>query len=223
MDNRINNYQSFKGAFLIKAIPDKIKPQLTELFPKHRQIFDNFQNNGDVFLVVKNSKDLLAANFIKENKFQFKYYPELNTKSGFDSEKPQAVSDIINSTKPKVITSIKEMFEFLKPINKSLKTVQSDNISQILTSVGLDAEDVKIKGFKGYKLVTDKEGKVVARISPSGKFGMKFVFIEPKNAEASPLRYAVDNNGNIVAQYSSFKGIKQFRDNFNAAVEYNKK
>ena len=49
LDNVMPN-TSFKGGFRIRNIGDANKAELNNLFKRGKQIFDNFENEGDVFI-----------------------------------------------------------------------------------------------------------------------------------------------------------------------------
>lgn len=219
-----NGSINFNGAFLIKSFSPQAQMELLKLIPKKKILFDNFQKEGNVLFVTKPSKDILAADFIKGNHLKFKYYPALSTKSGFVENHPDEAAKILKSNKDNVITTLKDMFKYLTPKPKAKKAPKDrrDILEHVFKALELDQSDVIIKKTNGYTLLTDKTGRPMARISPQGRFGTNFVLVEGKNSDESSKRYAIDEAGNIIAKYSSFKGFKQFRKNFAAAVHFNK-
>jgi len=228
MDNRINNNVNFQGAFVIKSISAEAKSELLELIPKKRQLFNDFKKEGDILLVTRNSQNTTVADFIRKNHLKFRYYPPLCTKSGFDDEKPLEAAKKLAENKNSVITTLRDMYENLKPkvklvIEKPVKIDRRNNMESVLKALKLDSSGIVTNKTNGYTTLSDKNGKVIARVSPKGKFGTYFVFVEPKNTDEDALRYAIDESGNIIAKYVSFKGLAQFKKNFMAAVNFNKK
>ena len=56
LDNIMPN-TSFKGGFRIRNIGEANKAELNNLFKKRKQIFDNFENEGDVFITLRDEMD----------------------------------------------------------------------------------------------------------------------------------------------------------------------
>lgn len=117
--------------------------------------------------------------------------------------------------------SINQSNGLVKP-PKKVQNSKKALVEKSLTALNLDPKDYVAKSKKGVVSVFDKSGKRVAKISPEGKYGISFVFVEPRTVDESPLRYAIDKNGEIIFQYKSLSGIEQFRKNFSQAVKFSK-
>ena len=89
------NSTSFLGGFRFKQMPIEAKNEFPNVIKKGRQIFYDFENKGDVFILTRGEKDYAVIKFIRKNKLESVYYPELNTKMGMDDEKPEELSKLI--------------------------------------------------------------------------------------------------------------------------------
>lgn len=218
MDNNI----SFNGAFLIKKPTQQIKEDILGVLGKRRQIMHNFNSYGDSFYVVRDSKDKGIANFIIKNNLDFKYYPGLNTKSGFDAQLYNEAKEIIKKSDSKVITSQVQLKKFFE---KSLirKAKKEDNgqalIQKTLQAINLNSNEYQLSTEKGYTIVRNKEGQSAALISPPAKFGITYAYVFPKNTSDEPLRCAIDYEGNIIYKFTGISEALRFKKNFMGAVK----
>lgn len=220
MDNNIN----FKGAFWLKQPTKTVKRDILPVLGKHRQIFNNFTQEGDILYITRKGCDKNVAEFITHHRTEFEYYPTLSTKSGFDDEKPKEALEIISKCGTKPITKRGQLAEYfkLKPFDYAVNTKRKNNtITQSLKALGLDSKETVVKEKNGYFVIKDAKGNLLAKISGPGQYGISFAYVEPKNFDESPLRYAI-RNGEIIFQYTSESGRKQFLINYNKAVKANK-
>ena len=74
-----------------------------------------------------------------------------------------------------------------------------------------------IKNKNGYSMITDTSGKLLAKVSAPGRYGISFAYVEPKTTDDSPLRYAI-KEGKVIFEYTSENGRLQFIKNYNKAV-----
>ena len=221
MDNSIN----FKGAILLKQpIKNNLDKKILKELGTHRQIFENFTPEGDILYITRKGRDKSIADFLTHHKTKYEFYPNLSTKSGFDNELYNEAREILANSDTKPLTTKNQLINYfkLKVYKPAFSTKRKDNpIEQSMKALGFNSKDQIINKKNGYYEIVDKNGLLLARISGPGQYGISFAFVEPKNADESPLRYAV-RGGEIIFQYTSESGRAQFLKNYNRAVKANK-
>ena len=114
--DKINNI-NFKGSFLInyKNVPVGTRKNLETVIGKNgKVVFDNFANKKEsVMYVLRNSKDKAVADFVEQNKLDFKYYPEINTQFRFDSDDESTLVNYIKNNKPKIISNLNDLLPLI--------------------------------------------------------------------------------------------------------------
>lgn len=214
-----NTYNtSFKGGFRFPNMPQEAKEKLPELIRKRKQIFDNFEKEGDVFYLVRDSWDKRVMRFIQEHKLKFEYYPQISTKSGLDTEEPEGLTKLLKKLKPKPVTTITQLRKAISTnIQASLvKSPEEENIKRIFDALRLDFENYKSStSLNGCIVLTDIESGKRIHISPASKNGINYVLVEPKSLDLCVERYAIAEDGQILAEYKTPDGIRQFKKNFN--------
>lgn len=219
MENNIN----FKGAIILKQpTKNNIEKKMLKVIGSHNQILNNFTPEGDILYITRKGADKNVAELLSHHRTKYEFYTDLSTKSGFDREKPDENKNILASTKEKVLTTKDELINFfkLKEFKPPFSKKRKDNpIENSLKALGFDNQ--KVKQRNGYSEVINSDGKLLARISGPGQYGISFAFVEPKNMDESPLRYAL-RGGEIIFQYTSESGRAQFLKNYNNAVKANK-
>ena len=117
---QINNLSStnFQGGFRLQNLSPEVQAKVPNIVNKHRQIFNNFERQGDIFLSVRDGADFKVANFIKKHKIAFEYYPNINTKSKLDNERPWELTNLIAITQEAPIKTLGSLKNFL--VKKSL-------------------------------------------------------------------------------------------------------
>ena len=117
MYNSVSN-TSFKGSYLInyKNSSKLARQNFENAIGEHkRQIFENFNNKKEqVLYVMKNSKDYDAAQVIRKHYLNFKYFPTMDTKLRFDTEKPEEVINYINENKLSTITKFADLIKYVE-------------------------------------------------------------------------------------------------------------
>lgn len=125
--------------------------------------------------------------------------------------------------KHKQHTPIKKAKDLAAKFAKPVIEHKFDFIDRSLKTLKLDGKGYTIQSNKGVILVFDKKtNKLAAKISPPGKFGINYAFVEPKTTDEGPLRYALDKNGKIIFQFTSLSGANQFSKNFSEALKFSK-
>ena len=219
----INNIGStnFKGGFRFPNMPAEAKEKLPEVVKKRRQIFDNFEKSGDVFYTVRDKSDGKLIKFIQNHNLTFEYYPQISTKSGLDTEEPQKLSKLLKDTRPTPITTLTQLKKAISGRKNDGKTLLASDkdIEKIFETLELELDKVKTTvSPSGCKIVKDLETGEKIWISPASKNNIHYVLIEPKSLEQNVERYAISKDGQILAEYKSINGIKQFKENFNSTL-----
>lgn len=218
----INNqyHQSFSGGFRFKNVSPDTQTQISELIKKRgKQVFVDFENKGDVFLVVRDKYDEIVADFAKRNKLPLEYYPQISTKSGLDSECPELLSELLktNNYEP-----IKTGHQFRKLILNRKKTnfieeKSPEYINNILKSLCIDNKH-PIQTKKGVKIVVDNEFDRKILVSPPSRYNIHYVMVQPNSPNLPIERYAIASDGMILQKYQTPEGIKKFLKSFNALL-----
>ncbi len=215
MDNNIN----FTGTFLIKRPSIEVKQALSEVLGSRKIIYEKFKGGRDVLYVVRDSADKNVANVIQKNHLSFKYYPDLNTGSGFDVNHPDKAAEIIKNAGKNFTTKIEKVLSRLEALQPK-KKVKDNPIDRVLGALSFEAEEFESRYKGGYTSLFDQKGHLRIRISPTSKNGFNFVTVFPKYNDEKVLRYAIDSNGQIAWTYGP--NSQQFQKSFTEAVEYNK-
>lgn len=231
MEIKNNNSPQFKGSFLInyKNTLPELKAGLEEVIGKnHKQMFENFNGKKDnVMYVLKNSKDTKVANYIKENKMKFKFYPEVNTKCRFDEQEPEFVIEYIKKNKPTYYTNTDEMMTALANrgvrIKKKPEGVNALAVDNILNTLQFSRKEGEINLIRDgiVSFVNNSTGDKII-ISPSTKLGTRFVYSVPSKEYETIKRYAFDEQGNILKTFDRPDGIKTFNEQFQKAIKLKK-
>ena len=216
MERNMDNKISFNGTFLLKRPTKTVKNEIAELCGNKRKMIFDF--NPDMLCVVRDSKDKAIADYIMKKDLSFKYYQELNTTSGFDIAHPDKAKAILEGHTP--ISSTKELrIKFPKPVEKEKKF---SFIDRSMKALHLNPETHTTRSIRGTIHVYDKNQNLKARISPPGKFGINYAYVQPKTTDDAPLRFALDKNGKIIFEYTTLSGAKQFQKNFSDALRHSK-
>ncbi len=248
MDNSIN----FKGTFLIHKPSVEVKQALSSAIGKKKHIFNNFINPNDTLYVVRDSADKKIAETIKNlSDVQFEYYPNLSTKSGFETKNLNKAIQIIQNYKGEIInTTDKLLAKIKKPVkfsktyinkihDKNIKAIEkeasvkfNDNelIKGVDTQSGVYTIKAPVKDSNGHP-----EKRTILRVSPPGRFGICYAEYIPLSAKEDTRRIAINRNGKKIFEYineksdttsetiSKEKNVPSvFENNFQAAKKYYK-
>jgi len=104
---QVNNITdtNFQGGFRFKQMPVVARKDLTEFITTKKQVFNDFEAIGDVFLVTRDKTNSKVAQFIRKHNLKFEFYPTINTKCGLDTEMPEKLTQLISSIKEAPITT----------------------------------------------------------------------------------------------------------------------
>ena len=202
---------NFTGGYRFRNMPLEAKSKLPEISNKWKQVFYDFENIGDVFLVTRDKLDTKVFKFIKENKLNFEYYPQITTKSGLDTEEPQKLSQLINNLNVKPITTLSQLSNSIHKQIASKKVEENalEYSDKILKTLHIDTRNLEQKIANGIVILNDKEFERKIHISRPKK-GIHYVLIEPYSPTISSSRYAIDINGNFIESFNTPDKIKEF-------------
>lgn len=228
MYNSVSN-TSFKGSYLItyKNSSKVARECFESAIGEHkRQIFDAFDGKkGQVFYVMKHSKDYDAAQVVRQHHLNFKYFPKMDTKLRFDTEKPEEVINYINENNPEPITKLADLMKYVENYRIRCRAKYKDVAPQkslvetILENLKIEMNGEKTKDSRGIITIKDEQNKGLVVISPKSKFGISYVFHKPANKYENEKRYAVSETGEVLATFNSPDGIKRFKECFVKATK----
>lgn len=225
MRNNIDNSLSFKGAFLINyknTVPEIRTGFEKAIGNKKRQIFSAFKGDKDTVLyVLKNSKDYDAAEFIKRNGVKFKYMPTMDTNCRFDEYYPEEAVKYIEEQKPKVISKLTELMDYVKANRvhcRARKDSQIPFYKKVLDKLFITITGTRTVDNKGITKIIDAEKDGFMLLSPKKSNGISYMYIKPSNDYDPTQRLMVDENANILAKFEGVDQITLFKERFNEAV-----
>lgn len=217
----INSYSNinFRGAFRIKPSETLAQKEIPELFTQGRQIFNNILEKGDKVIVLRDNYDKRVGNYIREKNLQnIEYYPQINTKSGLDSEEPQGLLNLINDKTKKVITQLDEIFLVISGQKKDKKPRKTPNIEKevrkISNALRLNIENPKILSNKKSTIIRDDDKKRTIEIIGLNK-ATSYVYLKPDSLSESSTRCIIDGKGNLVKKFETPNEILKFLKLFN--------
>ena len=131
------------------------------------------------------------------------------------------ISKLLKDTRPTPITTLTQLKKAISGRKNDGKTLLASDkdIEKIFETLELELDKVKTTvSPNGCKIVKDLETGEKIWISPASKNNIHYVLIEPKSLEQNVERYAISKDGQILAEYKSINGIKQFKENFNSTL-----
>ena len=236
MDNSIN----FKGIFVVNR-PNVVLRQAIKTAGKlnTEQIFPEFSGKNTILYTVQDCFDKNVSNIlIGTPNVKFRYYPTLNSKSGFD---PKNKSEALNmlakakntaiSTKDKLIHVFKKksrdvLYSNIRRIQeRNLKLMEQETLIDlnnknyrknidVQTGICRIFVDVPDRGFGKIKRHT------LIEITPPNKSGICFAKYTPVSEEQESRRIAINKNGEKMFEYkdptSTFfkKNVAEAKENY---------
>ena len=201
---------NFQGGFLFPNMPKTSRPRLDNIAKRGKQIFDNFEKEGDVFLVIRDKYDKRVFGLIQKYDLKYKYFPEISTKSGLDSEQPEGLSKLLLNPPTPQKEKISEK-----------KTNPQAYIFNILNSIKIRIDNPKVKEKSGMTIIDSPNSRVEVIISPISKESKYYVKVLPKISmpDFSARYYEVPQNGEPVSEFRGPNSIIQFSRLFKGTLE----
>lgn len=215
---QINNYSNtnFQGGFRFTQIPATARNELAEYITTKKQIFNNFERQGDLFLITRDRTNHKVAQFIKRHKLDFEFYPSINTKCGLDTQEPEGLTQLLATIKEEPIRTLTQLKKSLVK-QKRTKHIEENSpqyTDKVLKVLCIDNKH-PTKNIKGATIISDKEFNRKIYISPPSKLNIHYVKVESMLADKSAERYAIDSDGNILTKFQTPDAIKIFNQRFN--------
>ena len=211
--NKIN----FNGGFRFVNMPAESRAKLPQLINKGKVIFNDFEKQGDVFLVTRKTYDEKVLQFIKENKLNFEFYTSINTDLMVHNQ-PQKLKNILDNIKEIPAKNFTEARDAIQKRNiKNIQEHSPEHIKNILKGLCIDNKHPIVK-TQGYEKIIDKELERTIYISNPSKFGMRYIKIMPNNKNKESSRYMMDDSGYIHAKFNTPDAIRTFETRFKELI-----
>ena len=214
----IDNF-SFRGGFRFINMPDEARVKLVDLSKKGKQVFYDFENKGDVFLVTRDNLNFKVGKFINEHNLKFEFYPQINTNCGLDNEIPEALSKLLKSMNIRPITTKSQLKKVLSMQNsvKDQNTTSPQYVQDILEGLHI-VKDLKYMNIKGVYVFNDPEFERKIHISKPLANDMFLVLVEPYSSSKPSKRFLTDIKGNIVKVFKTPDEIHKFYNDFRNSI-----
>lgn len=223
MNNTISSNINFNGAFKIdfnKTLTGTRKYLEKSISgTKGVTVYDDFGSSNNTLYILRNSKDYDFAQFIKKNELEFEYIPEIDTTT---KQSKKELLSAIDEKKVTIIDKISTMIDFVtnNRIGIQAKKPIVRTHEKLLKNIFHNLKDKKAKNSQGIVTLEDKATGEMMKISPKSKFGMTYIYHKPALKNEAIERFAVDDEGNILASFNSPSSIIKFGENFKNAVKH---
>lgn len=210
---------NFKGGYRFSQMPNSAKDDLINFITTKKQIFNDFEKQGDLFLVTRDKTNHKVSQFIKKHKLKFEFYPSINTKCGLDTEKPEGLSLLIKKINTKPITTLTQLDKSIHKqiLSNKVEELSPDYTGRILKTLRINTKKIESKIKNGVVILNDKEFERKIFISrPINK--THFVLIEPYSSSNASERYVIDSEGKLVEQFDTPEKIKEFYKSFKKTI-----
>ena len=193
MDNSIN----FQGAFWLKKPSNSIQRRIKANLGYDYQIIKNLSSNGDILYITEKDADRKVAKVLANNRVKnFKYYPDINTKSGFSVNMPsEEAVKVLSNYKDGIVSSISKLKNIFKLGSISYKTIgrKKNTLEKCMQTLDLNTNDYNIVKQDGFSEIYTKDAdkKLVAIISEPGQYGFRYAKIVPQQKGEEVKMYAV--------------------------------
>ena len=218
-----NTYNTnFSGAFRIKCPEAKAKAEIPAMFTQGCQIFRNIKQKGDMVVVLRDNYDKRVGKYIEENyPIGIEYYPEINTKSGLDDEKPEELKKLIKNKAvivkeglETILTAISEQKIIKKP-KRAAKEVE-----KIANALRLNIENPQITSDKSLTRIRDEQKKRTIEIIATNP-ATSYVYVKPDSLDSDSIKCIINGKGQIVKTFETPNDICKFSKIFKNLKENN--
>ncbi len=221
--NNTNN-TNFSGTFRIKRPEAKAKAEIPAMFTQGCQIFRDIKQKGDMVVVLRDNYDKRVGKYIQENyPIGIEYYPEINTKSGLDDEKPEGLKKLIKDKSvivkeglETILTAISEQ----KIIKKPKKYRAAKEVEKIANALRLNIENPQITSDKSLTRIRDEQKKRTIEIIATN-LTTSYVYVKPDSLDSDSIKCIINGKGQIVKIFETPKDISKFSKMFNNLKESN--
>ena len=227
-----NQYSStnFTGAFRFKPNEIKAKLEVPELFTQGRQVFADIIEKGDQVIIVRDNYDKRIGRYIQENNItDVEYMPTINTKGGFDSERPTELTEVIKDKATRIITNFEEMFETISKQKHHKKTEKGINIPKALEPekelnratkalrLNIQNPQITIKG-QHMRVYDPNRKRTLDFIAHSGTY---YAYLSYDNLTAPSIMCTINGKGEIIKTINSPDEIHKFLQDLRKLIKEN--
>ena len=215
---------NFSGAFRIERPYTKAKAEIPVMFTQGRQIFRDIKQKGDMVVVLRDNYDKRVGQYIQENyPIEIEYYPEINTKSGLDDEKPEELKKLIKDKSTIVKRGLKNILAAIseqKVIKKPKKYRATKEVEKIANALRLNIENPQISSNKSLTRIRDEQKKRTIEIIATNP-ATSYVYVKPDSLDSDSIKCIINGKGQIVKTFETPKDISKFSKMFNTLKERN--
>ena len=215
---------NFSGAFRIERHYTKAKAEIPAMFTQGRQIFRDIKQKGDMVVVLRDNYDKKVGQYIQENyPIEIEYYPEINTKSGLDDEKPEELKKLIKDKSTTVKKGLKNILAAIaeqKIIKKPKKYRAAKEVEKIANALRLNIENPQISSNKSLTRIRDEQKKRTIEIIATNP-ATSYVYVKPDSLDSDSIKCIINGKGQIVKTFETPKDISKFSKMFNTLKERN--
>ena len=210
-----SNHPNFKGAFRIKVNNATAQKEIPELFTQGRQLFYDILEKGDEVIVVRDQYDKRIGKYIQENNIKnIEYFPEINTKSGLDDEKPEDLIKLIKKKTTRIITDLDEMLFVISKQRKAPKGFNANKEVEIISNaLRLYIENPQITSTEHSTIIRDNEKRRTIEVIMKNK-GNCYVYLRPDSICEDSVRCIIDGKGQIMKLFETPDEIHNFMKKF---------
>ena len=214
-----NTNLNFTGAFRIKPQETIAKEDIPKMFTQGRQIFQNILENGDEVIVLRNKYDKRVGQYIKENNTTgIEYYPNINTYSGLDNEKPEGLIELIKDKAVVVKTELEDILASITTqpsVKKAKKYKVAKEVEKISNALRLNIENPKIESNKNFTRIRDNaKGRTIEVVATNP--AISYVYVKPDSLNEDSIKCIINAKGQVAKIFSTpndiLKFMKMFRE-----------
>ena len=215
---------NFSGAFRIERPYTKAKAEIPAMFTQGRQIFRDIKQKGDMVVVLRDNYDKKVGQYIQENyPIEIEYYPEINTKSGLDDEKPEELKKLIKDKSTIVKRGLKNILAAIseqKVIKKPKKYRATKEVEKIANALRLNIENPQIYSDKSLTRIRDEQKKRTIEIIATNP-ATSYVYVKPDSLDSDSIKCIINGKGQIVKTFETPNDICKFNKIFKNLKENN--
>ena len=215
---------NFSGAFRIERPYTKAKAEIPAMFTQGRQIFRDIKQKGDMVVVLRDNYDKKVGQYIQENyPIEIEYYPEINTKSGLDDEKPEELKKLIEDKSTIVKKGLKNILAAIseqKVIKKPKKYRAAKEVEKIANALRLNIENPQIASDKSLTHIRDEQKKRTIEIIATNP-ATSYVYVKPDSLDSGSIKCIINGKGQIVKTFETPNDICKFNKIFKNLKENN--
>ena len=208
-----NTNLNFTGAFRIKPQETIAKEEIPKMFTQGRQIFQNILENGDEVIVLRNKYDKRVGQYIKENNTSgIEYYPNINTCSGLDNEKPEGLIELIKDKAVVVKTELEDILASIAvqpSVKKAKKYKVANEVEKISNALRLNIENPKIESNKNFTRIRDNgKGRTIEVVATNP--AISYVYVKPDSLNEDSIKCIINAKGQVAKIFSTPNDISKF-------------